>query len=252
MPYSSKTANQLLFSPFDSKAAADKTITTQMTEQEFITKCYVNPQFSKKQVLPSIVDDNVEVVDYIIKESDIIDIIEQQKKEVELFEKWLTNNNKKAYTISGNAGTGKTTYVHWLRYKYKSIRWTILDVASANDTVEWYYNIKTDIQDFYKPYNKLYSIILSTISNYVFLHDSEEKDVLKRIKTNIKAIVNNYNKFLKPYRLEGANYIYALEKCLLTPLYINNKNLITSCAKASYQYFKSVETEYRNNKLDIS
>ncbi len=47
MAYSSKIANELLYTPFDQKASVNAEISFALTEREFCEHCYVPPMFDK-------------------------------------------------------------------------------------------------------------------------------------------------------------------------------------------------------------
>ena len=61
---------------------------------------------------------------------------------------WLkTDTDNKIYTINGNAGTGKTTFIHYLQYNDESLQMIILNVSLSKSYVEWFSGIKIIICD---------------------------------------------------------------------------------------------------------
>lgn len=129
-------------------------------------------------------------------ESDYSNYVEKLREKYSYFNNWLNNEEPGLYTISGNAGTGKTTYLHYLKNTIKDKNWFILDLSHQTSSICWWDEYWTTFDKFDKSYVKLFSNILYYIRAVFFGFRNEElnrQDVLKRIK----SIVKYYSKFLR-------------------------------------------------------
>lgn len=135
MAYSSIIANELLVTPFDDKSAVTMEVSKKLTEEEFCEHCYSHPNFEQKSPQFMQEDFKDEDNDSLTNYNEIINQAHQQKMAYKNFEIWLNNfRNSKVYTINGNAGTGKTTFINYKKYKEKKIKWIILDVHLARSS----------------------------------------------------------------------------------------------------------------------
>ncbi len=194
MPYASESANYILYTPFDSKSVGEKDVTSKLTPDEFLAKCYAEPQF-KKRVTKQKKDCNFEVYDYIINYNEIIDLHDRQKKDYKNFLKWMSNkNNSKIYTISGNAGTGKTTFIRRLEFENRDRNWIICDITKSRDFIEWFNGITTDIDNFNIPYNKMLTSVLEHLCKLLFSNANENtKTAAKHLKKILKAYIKKFD-----------------------------------------------------------
>ena len=165
MAYMSKLANALLYTPFDDKAIVPKDISESMNPREFLTECYCEPSFFEGNI--NIQEEaRITEEDYSVYLKDIKDQIELQKTNYKYFTTWLNDfSNNKIYTISGNAGTGKTTYINHLKYESidENIDWIILDVCNAQPFVEWPGDVKTIVDSFNLASGKVFSLIMREV-----------------------------------------------------------------------------------------
>ena len=247
MPYSSKAANYILYTPLDTKAIVENDISDRLKEDEFFSHCYVEPQH-KTNFNSFVTDSYFEPYDYVVKSEHINDLRKKQESDFENFKKWLNNEtNHKVYTISGNAGTGKSTFINKLKIDHPEMTWTILDVIKANDVINWFGDIRTDIVDFSTPYSKMIAITLTSISKILFKEQKEDEIPNHRaIKKDLKQILDFYNKNLKKFKYRGYSLLDDLTRILLVPN-TTQKNLI-KCAIHVKNYFEeSFETIRRNN-----
>lgn len=207
MPYTSTITNQILATPFDNKSVVDKIVSDKLTKEEFCTYCYSPPRFLWESLGYRKEDDKEEdeqdydndvPTDY----KEISDQKYQQNTAFNNFEKWLNNfSDAKVYTINGNAGTGKTTFINYQKYKDKDIVWIILDIYSARSYDEWMTDIRTDISHFEQAQSKVYGSIMNKIWEMVFQgKDSNGNYSLAIVNDNLKRIVRNYqNRYFNQY-----------------------------------------------------
>ena len=192
MPYISIIANQLLVTPFDDKSSIKQ---DKLTPEEFCKKCYSYPMFEQKVQgeMPREItnEDNDSPINY--------DEIKNEKYRQEVsyrnFILWLENfSDNKVYTINGNAGTGKTTFINYKKYTDRENKWIILDINIAKSYEEWVSDIRTDVSCFEQAMSKVYASIMNNIYKLIFEGLDENRDYsIEVIYSNLEKITSNYN-----------------------------------------------------------
>lgn len=202
MPYNSKIANKLLVTPFDRRACVKVEVSKNLTEEEFCKYCYSSPAFENKN--KDFIDENSEAIEneFVIKTEEMKAKYYEQEKNHEYFCIWLENFNiSKVYTITGNAGAGKTTFINYKRCTEKDINWIVLDIYDAPNTIEWMPDISTRINQFYRAQGKVYACILQKIQEEMLygLDEDENYSIEKSIE-KLEKVVNGYqNNYIKRY-----------------------------------------------------
>lgn len=235
MAYTSRIANQLLVTPFDDKSAVPKETSNKLTGKEFCDHCYSHPKFEQKSFQKCISEDfKDEDSDSFTNYNEIINQEHQQKVAYDNFKIWLNNfENCKVYTINGNAGTGKTTFINYKKYKEKNIKWIILDIHLARSFDEWVCDIRTDILHFELAQSKVYGSIMNTLWELIFQGlDEDENYSIEIVYNNLKKIVENYKtRFAKQYP-SGRKLLEGLSKT------IEKKGSIFTKVESSAELFK--------------
>lgn len=256
MPYQSRVANDILYTPFDSKSVGERTASLTLTENEFLEKCYVEPKFKKRNQI-STIDDDLELYDYAIKYNQLLDKYKNQESDYENFMRWMTdNNNSKIYTISGNAGTGKTTFIKRLEYDNPNKSWLIFDIANSKDYIEWFGSKKTEIEEFNIPYNKMSSIVLAKLKTLLF---GNAGDSVKSVLPKLKNILKIYRVYFHDNRISGCEYFDELLKIMSQPNWFQKDfKLIEEAAQYTVNFFEKLKEQTKTtpriffrNSLDI-
>ncbi len=245
MGFCSLLANKLLKTPFDSRAVVDGNISSMLTEEEFFDYCYVQPM-NEDDLQFIAEDENLDVTDSIIKISYLKNLIKSIRTNEQKFNDWLSDpTNHKIYTISGSAGTGKTTYINYRRHLDKK-KWVILDLDFATASVPWFGSNKTKIYgDCSSASKKIYSIILIKISEMFFGTDADDKAEPDKICINFKNIINNYKKNIKNFYPENFELFDELSKIKITSK--NTNNSVLKIAAILNNYFTLSEKEYSDS-----
>lgn len=252
MAYSSKLANNLLCTPFDNKATVDEEISSALSLKEFFIECYLKPDFEIINPYNTKHDKNTEIYDFILKKEVLEDEIHSHKTMQANFDKWLNNKkNPKVYTICGNAGTGKTTYINYLKYNCSNKNWLIMDVSKAKDIVQWFGDCKSIISDFTLPNKKMYSCVLQQISTILFdFYSMDGQPDFKSIFKNLQLISKNYKNNLKDSYPNG--------KSFFDDFVINYKDYFKALPKNIEEhavkikkYFDDIETKYKFDSNQI-
>lgn len=194
MPYNSQIANDLLVTPFDRKAYVEHEISKRLTETEFCQHCYSTPIFQKSETIPVFEDEQVDDTELIMKLKEISEKHYEQKINYRNFKIWLDNFRiSKVYTINGNAGTGKTTFINHEKNVKNKIRWIILDIYEAPNRIDWMPDIGTTVSRFFRAQSKVYSCILKKIQEEAFVElDENKRYSLEGSYKKIYSIVKNY------------------------------------------------------------
>lgn len=197
--YISCVANKLLCTPFDNKAAISEEISYDLTVNEFFEHCYSSPFFQKDITeLKKFKDENIDNYDYPTNWEDLQNQCYNASQGYKNFKAWLENfRNHKIYTISGHAGTGKTTLINYLKYNYpnQNLNWVILDMTHSQCSFEWCYGEKTVFpqEEFVSAHKKVFSIILMAIRDILFPISEETGFDDASILKNLKSFCDVFN-----------------------------------------------------------
>lgn len=197
MPYESKIANNLLVTPFDDKSVVSGEVIKKLTEEIFCECCYSHPMF-EQNLLPYIQEgENNEYSDSPTHYKAYTNQVYQQQSEYQNFEAWLNNfEYNKVYTITGNAGTGKTTFINYKKYQETDIKWIVLDIYRARKYNEWLADIRTDIKCFEQAQSKVYGSIMNKIWELLFQGLDEKKNFsLRVVNDSLTLLTTNYKKY---------------------------------------------------------
>lgn len=213
MPYTSTIANKLLVTPFDDKCVIPQEISESLTPEEFCKHCYSKPQFEKEFTQctgEELRDDSNDITTNLYELSNQR---HQQKMAFENFNLWLNNfEADKVYTINGNAGTGKTTFINYMKYNEKNVKWLILDIHLARSFDAWFADIRTDVDHFEKAQSKVYACIMNIIWELLFQGlDEDENYSLSVVYNNLRKLTDNFKKRLASVYPPG--YTLLVELC---------------------------------------
>ncbi len=197
----------ILYVPYHSDYTVPQEIKDLLTEKEFFDHCYVKTDFEQEIVRikgsKEITKDESDV-DFTgprFWEREILEAInriQEYKESEEAFLRWVSQNGNGVYCIKGDAGTGKTTYLHHLQYDYNyknpaiKLAWEIVDVQKACTPVRLL-SKEIDIPNFGLLSYKVISVILNNIFELFFNglsadlpaleNISHQKSIFKKIKT---------------------------------------------------------------------
>lgn len=211
MPYKSKIANLLLHTPFDSKASVSSEVSSQLSVYEFLHECYVEPHFNTSTLSEEETINQFELFEDIDK---AVSELKNQYAEEKKFFDWIGNiDDNKVYTISGNAGTGKTTYINNQKYR-RTENWIIINIDKTTDWIELFGDYTIIVNGFSDiGRSKIYSGILKKIRNIFFNFYTVDKNYdIDKIKENLNMIVAVYNNNFKDKHPSGETFVKELEK----------------------------------------
>lgn len=239
MPYKSTFSNILLSSPFDNKAEPGPQIRRLLTKEEFFKYCYSRPQFESKTIR-SHADELISADAYYQRERELEDLWKEQEGFYNNFINWLHNKiTDGVYTISGNAGTGKTTFVNYLSSTVNDLRWVILNMSSASNTIIWLNDHMTNLSEFKLAYKKIYSSVLEYMKRCLFnVGASTDEEYCTKVTNGFEKLLNNYKeKFGSSVRFKSK---FFEDICNIFVKDIEHEIIIDSIANYFANYFEQL------------
>ncbi len=242
--------NKLLYVPFNEDYKVNEEIKMKLTEEEFFGKCFQKPDFDE-DIQNALRHSSDEVADFEIDmdKIELAERLDRHKEESSALESWIESKQTDLYCIRGDAGTGKTTYLHYLRYKYtnKGIDWNIIDIQDAVEGVR-FLGYQVDIPEFNTLYSKTIAAILLNISKSCFVTDENNRFQYEDIRTIFDNTIKQYKlmRDRRPPRIEVDDFYNGI-------IEISNKNqhalVCEIYAKFMSSYFDELLNE--NNKIDL-
>lgn len=117
--------NKLLYVPFNDDYKVEDHIKTLLTEEEFFSQCFVDPEIdeeieilSKKKDGEDGENDSGEEVDDFeinLEKEELARRLHRQREGLAALRTWISGRQAHIYCVRGDAGTGKTTFLHYLR-----------------------------------------------------------------------------------------------------------------------------------------
>ena len=140
-----RIADILMYAPFVSVYGVPKEIHEKLTIQAFFGEngCYISPDFDKKaqKLLDQAfyaTSENMTGDDWPLNVSEALYAIHQGKRDQAELDRWIEQSNDGIFKILGDAGTGKSTFLHYLKWAKNDIEWHILDLKKAIREIKIY------------------------------------------------------------------------------------------------------------------
>lgn len=217
--------HRLLCVPYNDDYMVDGEIKDILTPEEFFEYCFVHPQFHKeiRDLLQEGRDDGEPEVDDFeinLEKSELIKRLDRQENEYSLLEQWINSKQAHIFCVRGDAGTGKTTFLNHLKYKYrdKPIYWNVVDIQKATQEVA-IMNYRVKIPDFHSIYSKSIAALLANLASSLYPKNSDNRIILSASADNIKRVSKNYKEKCDGYypREEIENFFKGLDSNELNP-----------------------------------
>lgn len=190
-------ASVLLYVPFNKDYTVDDKIRNSLSEQEFFEHCYVNMDINQeiKEVENMKIEELEEGEEGVLGEElkrERITYLKELRNSISNFDSWIKNSGNAVYCVKGDAGCGKSTYLHYLKYIYMnySIKWEIIDVQKAREIVE-ILNINLQIPKFSLLDYKVISAMLDNILQYIFVKKNNHFN-FEMIKKQLFSLYQKY------------------------------------------------------------
>lgn len=150
--------------------------------KDFYTKCFIKASYNIKDNILEATEPVKTAFEIDLTTQDILDRIDKIQNDENTFMNWLENTQNTPYYVRGDAGTGKTAYLHWLKFhleqekQEKGLKLEIIDISEANDSVK-VLDIPIKMPDFKLIYYKVISAIIKTIEKKLIIKTSINKSL---------------------------------------------------------------------------
>lgn len=248
------TINKLLYVPFNHDYAVDEKTAEKLTEEEFFENCFVDALFEEK--IKNILNSEDEIKDFEvdITKEELIKKLEKQENEKKNFENWLSSNQNDIFCVTGDAGTGKSTFLHQLQYiskkMNKKLSFDIIDVQNAVEIIQ-VLNYKITVPKFSSIYYKSISSILLIILNSIFIYTNEDIIMIDESISNIYHLLENYNiKFSYSFPDKFVSGFFdGITDCVTSN--VKNFEICQNIAEFISSYFSKAFSRRKNSKKSI-
>ena len=247
-------SNKILYVPFTQEYEVPIEFRKSLGIDDFFESCFVSPNFEQKiEEIKTSSPIEIEQSEYPIERADMINALEEEIKERNSFYNWLNNNGEGIYCFLGDAGTGKTTYLHYLKWFYKDIAWQIFDIQKANKKVLVNQHSIT-FNNFSSLHSKATSTIFIGIITKLFVKKANNEYDLHACCKNIKVLLSNYKSEIIKYGIEEKyqilyNRLSAIKNWI--PTTNGKKRFLNKITKIVVDYFTENCSQFTNENESL-
>lgn len=249
------TIKKILYVPFnDEYLTDDDDINQLLTEEEFFKECFYMPDFDDeiKELLDKS-EEEIQAFEVDVTKEELIQKYRKNKNQKEAFFNWISSNQNEIYCIRGDAGTGKTTFVHYLQHEYKNsdIEWDIIDMNMAIRDVNILGN-KLVIPRFSNVYFKSISIFIKNITDSLLIKDKETGRVdMESSYESIKKVINTYSElFCGTYPTTFVDtFFHGIESFCRED--IDKRECVENCADFIFHYWDTYLNENKRKRNNV-
>lgn len=243
---------KLLVVPFNDNYYVDEVIKQLLTEEEFFRHCFLKPNFKKEiEEIKALTSNEVQAFDIDLSVSELIQKYNSFNDDLSNLYNWIETNQNELYCIKGDAGTGKSTFLHYLKYKYynSDLEWDIIDIQEAIKKVSLLGH-SVEFSDFQSLYSKAVSSILVYLKNKLFKYKADSLDFAstKNILSKLSKGYNNYfsNLFPDEKVVSFFNRVADIDK-----LESSDKEISNAFAILIKTYIDNLFSVYKGNYPDL-
>lgn len=230
-------ANILLYVPFNQEYPVTAQIQDTLTLDEFYAPdgCYYDPEFDKEiQNINNLSDEQLADLDYPLNRESVINMLEEQRDAEKSLVTWIKSSGTGVYCVAGDAGTGKSTFLHHLEHEHSEFAWEFIDIQRSVETIkimdqDFSFNRFATLRD------KLLSSIIYQMVDSLFVKNSDHTYDYKKTKKNIKKLVSFFYDFCSKFHPNST--IRKLYEELNNVRQMSKIKYCTQCAKAFRNYF---------------
>lgn len=179
-----KFVRELLYVPYNKDFDVCPTIKASLTIPEFFENCCVIPSF--------LMNDTSEASTQEYTENITADCIHDACR----LKDWLGGSGNGLFTITGDAGTGKSTLLHYFQYsnygnRNSKLMWEIVDIQKATTLVN-FFGQRIAIPRFVTLHGKVVSTLINNCLLHLFTTLNPRKNDLYSVANSIKNIFFSY------------------------------------------------------------
>lgn len=185
--------------------------------------------------------DNMTGDDWSVNLSELLDALYRGKKDQTELNRWLKDSGDGIFKILGDAGTGKSTYLHHLQWSRRDILWHILDLKKAIPEIKIYgSSIIIPHEYFVSLHGKILSTVILEIRNFLFEKEDGNNSPLQ-CRMKLQDLLRRYETLIAgEFPLETYAELY--ENLLKIPLHEKSRHkdidYCRACAKVITKYFE--------------
>lgn len=238
----SHTANTILYVPFSKEYTVPFEKINKLDTNTFFRECYVRPRLNKTiEQLEHMVETEIPDFEYPLRREDFIRKYEDDKIRRASFLDWIDGSGDGIYLLRGDAGTGKTTYVHYLKWKYTSIDWKILDIRRATERISLI-GQKIKFQNFYSLHGKAIACILDKLLSMIFVKANNANSIVQydfdQTFEQIQILLQSYRTKILPMEpLDEYGVLYRSLNAIEVPEVDEKREYCRECARLFASYF---------------
>lgn len=249
-----RISNLLLYVPFTQEYEVPLEIHEKLTKEEFFRHCFVRPTFEDKiKEIKDLEQTEIDENAYPISKTEMINTLNDEINERDRFYEWLETDGAGIYCILGDAGTGKTTYLHFLQWEDRKSIWEIIDIQKANQTISLWSD-KISFPKFSTLHGKAISSIIIDLLDLIFAKDDENnKYQVETCYQNLKRLLSEYRKSILPYN-PHRNYQRLYDQLSAIKIWIptqkSKQKYCEQCAHILADYFTKYCADACNTEED--
>lgn len=250
-----KTINRILYVPFNEDYSVDKSVQNVLTEKEFFDECFYMPDFDIeiKELLEKS-ENEIKAFEVDLTKEELVEKYRRNKYEKEAFFNWIDNNQDEIYCIKGDAGTGKTTFLHYLEYHYRNtdIAWDIIDMNMSIEDVK-ILKYKLHIPKASNVYYKSISVFIKKIVNMLFKTHNDGRIHIQNSFQNIADLINRYHECFDGYFpvIFVEEFFNGLSDLINNDFEIDKTKSIVDCSKFVFDYFNRCLGKPNHNRDEV-
>lgn len=192
-----KTADKLLYAPFVGVYEVPENIRKALTADEFFKDggCYVAPDFEKQiELLSRPSYNSMDGDDRPLSVTEVIESLKKGRDDLDALNNWLETGGDGVFTILGDAGTGKSTFLHHLEWSQKDIQWRIIDLKKALAEIEaGGSGISFSRAEFASLNGKVLSAVIMEIRDLLFAKEENGNYNHVRNRETIQLLLQRYD-----------------------------------------------------------
>ena len=233
-------ANILLYVPFNQEYPVTAQIQDTLTLEEFYGPdgCYYDPEFDKEiQNINNLTDEQLADLDYPLSRESVVNTLEEQRDAEKSLVAWIKSSGTGVYCVAGDAGTGKSTFLHHLENEHSEFAWEFIDIQRSVETIkimdqEFSFNRFSTLRD------KILSSVIYQMVDSLFVKNCNHIYDYKKTRRNIKGWLNFFYKYCSKFHPNST--IRKLYEDMNNVRQISKIRYCTQCAKIFRDYYASL------------
>lgn len=202
---------KLLAVPYTQVFGLSEELLEQLTEEEFFENCFVHPSSGINENITIATEPVKTAFEIDLSTKEMLDRADLIRDDEKAFLNWLQTQQDNVYYVCGDAGTGKSVYLHWLKYcaekKFPEKGWKceIVDIAEATSSVK-ILDVPVHIPHFELIYSKVISAIIRSIEKKLYLEKElgsaiDHKKTAMRFQQLYSTFLDKFDPYYPDYRI---------------------------------------------------